>query len=429
MSQLKIFIGSSSETMECAQLIQELLQEIDSGIKVLGWWNDSVFEGGETHIESLFKAISKTNAAILIFAEDDRVEERGVNTWATRDNILLEYGMFAAAHGRRDVMVAKIGDPKMPRDLLGMNVFSIQRCDDSATFKEKNRGQVRKWVEAVKKNQDAKAAPEVMVPRLYQAMLSVFGAARNSLPDLAVQMDYMAAELVEAIAVSLKTRNLGVDDDLAESVKFHLHDCVSISAYEVTGPASWVNPTIFRYLSAQIRQYLWANITGGKWHLRVHGWLGDAINKAIENATLKLKLPGSLTIFDNPRDFHWEVGTPSLQYSRILFWTKEELGHSIAESVIDIHEAFNIPLFFVEAKPQSGDKDLAFIAFEKSNPPTLLPPFAVGRYGLKRFNYKTREIQKGVIPGFGDPLELYRSLLKSDNLMFAKDARELLYLN
>jgi hypothetical protein len=424
MTHLKIFIGSSSEAMQCAQLIQELLQDIDNEIEVLGWWNETVFQSGDTHIESLFKAISATNAAILIFAEDDRVERRGVNAWTTRDNILLEYGMFAAAHGRRNVLVAKLGNPALPSDLSGLNVRFIERCEDSSTFKERNRGEVRRWLDAVKKDQADKPAPELLLPRLYQAMLSVFGAARSSIPELAIQMDYMAAELVNAIAVSLKTRNLGVDDDLADSIgRFHLHDCISICAYEVTGPASWVNPTIFRYLSGQIRQYLWANITGGKWHLTVHDWLGEAITRAIENARRKLKSQ-SLTIFDNPQDFHWEIGSPSLQYSRVLFWTKEELAHSITESVIDIHEAFNIPLFFVEANAQSRDKDLAFIAFEKSSGGTT------GRFGLKRFNYKTREIQKGgVIPGFGSALDLYRSLLKREDLMFAKDARELLYLN
>lgn len=422
MASLKIFIGSSSEAKECAQLIQELLQDLDSSIEVWGWWNDKVFESGDTHIESLFKAISITNSAILIFAEDDRTERRGVSSWTTRDNILLEYGMFAAAHGRRNVMIAKLGNPSLPSDLSGVNVEAIEKCEDGATFKEKNRGKVRKWLEAVKSNQADKPAPETVLPRLYQAMLSVLGAARSSVPDLSIQMDYMAAELVNAIALSFETGNLGVDDDLAESVKFHLHDCISISAYEVTGPASWVSPTIFRYLSSQIRQYLWANIMGGKWHLQVHAWLGEAINNSIKNAQQKLRSQ-SLTIFDNPQDFHWEVGTPSLQYSRVLFWTKEELAHSITQSVIDIHEAFNVPLFFVEANLQNRDKDLAFIVFEKSNGSTT------GRYGLKRFNYKTREIQRGSITGFGDAMQLYQSLLKREDIMFAKDARELLYLN
>lgn len=422
MKPLRIFIGSSSESKECAQLIQELLKDLDSSIEIWGWWNDKVFESGDTHIESLFKAISITNAAILIFAEDDRTEKRGVNSWTTRDNILLEYGMFAAAHGRKNVMVAKLGNPSLPSDLSGMNVDEIERCEDGATFKENNRGRVRKWLEAVKRNQADKFAPEIALPRLYQAMLSVLGAARSSVPELSIQMDYMAAELVNAIAESLETGNLGVDDDLAESVKFHLHDCISISAYEVTGPASWVNPSIFRYLSSQIRQYLWANIRGGKWHLRVHDWLGKAMYKSIENAQQKLRSQ-SLTIFDNPQDFHWEVGAPSLQYSRVLFWTKEELAHSITQSVIDIHEVFNVPLFFVEANPQNRDKDLAFIIFEKSNGTTT------GRYGLKRFNYKTREIQKGGITGFGDAMQLYQYLLKREDIMFAKDARELLYLD
>lgn len=421
MKPLRIFIGSSFELKQCAQIIQAILQELDSSIEVWGWWRDDVFKPGDTHIESLFEAISRTNAAILIFAEDDRVEKRGVNSWATRDNILLEFGMFAAVHGRKSVMLAKLGNPVIPTDLSGINFVPIEKCENSSSFKEKNREEIRKWAEGVKKTQAKTTSPETALPRLYQAMLSVVGAAKEIVPELAVQMDYMAAELVTAMAVSLKTSNLGVDDDLAEVIgKLHLNDSISISAYEVTGPVSWVNPTIFRYLAAQIRQYLWANIIGDKWHLRVHDWLGEAINRAIKNA--KTKLSQSLTIFDNPQDFHWEIGTPCLQYSRVLFWTKEELAHPITESVIAIHEAFNIPLFFVEADPQSQDKDVAFIAFEKSNGGTT------GRYGFKKFNYQTRDLHRGVIPGFGDAMHLYQALLKREDLMLAKDARILLFL-
>lgn len=424
MKPLRVFIGSSEEDKPIAQLLQELVEEIDGNIEVVGWWSDSEFKPGGTNIESLVDIISKTNAAILLFAENDRGEKRGIASRTPRDNVLLEYGMCAATHGRCNVMLAKIGSPTIPTDLTGLIYTQLEAHENSSRFKERNRGRVRVWIESAKAYQANKTAPETALPRLYQAMLSVVGAAKEGIPDVAVQMDNMAAELVTAMAVSLKTSNLGVDDDLAEVIeKMHLRDSISISAYEVTGPASWVSPTIFRYLSAQIRQYLWANIIGDNWNLTVHDWLGKSINRACDNALKYLGVP-SLTNFDNPEELHWEIGDPRLQYSRILLWTKEELAHPITQSVISIHDAFNIPLFFAEAKQPSQDKDVTFIVFEKKGgPPT-------GRYGFRQHNYQTRDrdLNRGCIPGAGDAIQLYQKLLLREELMFAKDARELFFL-
>ncbi|CAN5823015.1 hypothetical protein BH20ACI4_BH20ACI4_03500 [soil metagenome] len=419
MDKLKVFIGSSSEAKEYAQIVQEILQEVESDIEIIGWWKDNVFASGDTHIESLFNAISKTNTAVLIFAEDDSLRKRGVDTWTTRDNILLEYGMFAAAHGRNNVLLLKLGNPSLPTDLSGVNHVILEKCEDSASFKEKNRGKIRSWIEGIKKIKANKFNPESSLPRLYQVMLTVLGASRSYNPDFASQIDYMAAELVTAMSMSLQTDNLGVNDALAEQVvRYYLYESISISAHDATGPASWVSPTVFRYLASQIRQYLWSNIINGKWHLCVHEWLGEAINLAISNAQKRLDSQ-SLTIFDNPNEFHWEIGTPTLQYSRVLAWTKEELMHPIAESIISIHEAFNIPLFFVETEHQSKDKSFAYIVFENNK-----GKFS-GLYGKQTQKYHTNPFTNG-IPGFGIAIEEYKRLLKHKDLMFATDARTLL---
>jgi hypothetical protein len=422
MAKVDIFIGSSTESKEYAQFIQELILEMEPEAKIRPWWS-GVFLPGDTHIESLLKVVSKTNAAILVFGEDDKISRRGENIWTARDNVLLEYGIFSASHGRDNVTLARLGDPKMPTDLLGMNLVTLQRCPDAEDFKTRNRAVIRGWVEQVKQNlRDKPLSLQASLPRLYQAMLVVLGWTKRSADEgLAVKMDYMAAELVSAMAVSFETDNLGVNEALAEQVmRNYLNDAVSLSAYEVTGPASWVNPSIFRYLASQIRKYLWANIREGKWHLQVHSWLGEGIAKAIENARSS-PLGASLTIFDNPEEFHWEVGSPKLQYSRVLVWTKEELRHPIGESVIAIHEAFNIPLFFVEAQSEQN-KDVAYLVFEKPE------GVASGLYGKKNEQYHTHPFRKD-IPSFGNAIQKYRELISRPNIMFAADARHLLINN
>jgi hypothetical protein len=420
MAKLEIFIGSSSESKKNAQYVQELIMEIEPEAGIRAWWS-GVFFPGDTHIESLLKAVPKTNAAILIFAEDDRANKRGEDIWITRDNILVEYGIFAAAHGRDNVALARLGNPSVPSDLSGMNLVSLQKSENAEDFKEHNRAEIRRWIEQIKRNLTNKPPTlQASLPRLYQAMLAVLGWVKNSEPGLATTMDYMAADLVSAMAVSFETDNLGVNKTLTDQVtRNYLSDAVSLSAYEVTGPASWVGPTIYRYLASQIRKYLWANIHEGKWDLRIHPWLGEAINNAIKNATSQLG-SRSLTIFDNPDELHWEIGTPKLQYSRVLLWTKGELKHPITESVIAIHEAFNVPLFFVEAKPENKDKDVAYLVFEKSG------GFPNGLYGKKTDQYHTNPFRNGEIPGFGNALQKYRELLSRQDIMFAADARYLL---
>ncbi len=430
MAELKIFIGSSYEKKDVAKLIQEIILDIDGSIQVLGWWRYDVFPPGDTYIMSLLKAVSKTNAGILLFADEDSASRRGAEIRVPRDNIVLEYGMFAAAHGTNNTLIARVGKPTIPTDLAGVSSIEIIECEEDIDFLEKNRGQLRNWVRQVKQNFESQGAdtpetletPETLLPQLYTAMLAVFKKAKsshNTDSSFAVEMDRTAAELVNALAVSLETDNLGVNDALADLVKEHLREAISISAYEVTGPASWVSPAVYRYLADQIRKYMWGNIIRSKWDLKVHAWLADAINKAITNGRAAMGSE-SLTIFDNPKEFQWGVGTPRVQYSRVLFWTIDELRHPIAQSVIDIHESFNIPLFFVEAKPNSSDKEFAYLVLEKKD------GSVAGRYGRRDRNYKTVDIEKGTIPGLGNAMQRYKALLQSKNLMFAVDAKALL---
>ena len=415
MAKLDIFIGSSGETKEFAGYIAELLSELDPEAHIQPWWN-GVFAHGDTHIESLLNTVRNTNAAVLVFAEDDQINRRGEPLWVVRDNVLFEYGIFVGSHGRENVTLARLGKPEIPSDLLGMNLMPLQRGNSAEDFKTRNRAEIRRWLERVKRHLHEKSpSPQAYLPQLYKTMLEVLGHSKD---ELAVKMDQMAADMVSAMAVSLTTDNLGVSDDYVEEIeRHHLNDAVSISAYDVTGVGSWVNPRIFRYLAGQTRKYLEANTQKGKWNLLVDSWLGAGITKAIENARSRLQY--SWTKFDNPEDFHWDVGTPKLQYSRVLIWTKEELKTPIAESVIAFHEAFNIPLFFIEAPAVKTVRQVAYIVFENQK------GVASGFYGKISEQYHTHSFKRD-IPGFGNAIQKYRDIIARPDIMFASDARYLL---
>jgi hypothetical protein len=148
---LRIFIGSSSEGLEYAQEIQDLLYEDDreesaGGIVVKGWWASGVFRVGETFIESLDRVLRETDAAILVATEDDRATERGQMKTLPRDNITFESGMAIGALGRKRTALAVIGAPKLPTDLSGVAHLQLVH-GTGKDFREKNRVRIRELVD------------------------------------------------------------------------------------------------------------------------------------------------------------------------------------------------------------------------------------------------------------------------------------------
>jgi hypothetical protein len=99
------------------------------------------------------------------------------------------------------------------------------------------------------------------------------------------------------------------------------------------------------------------------------------------------------------------------------------LRDPIAEAVISLHEAFRIPLFFLRAEPDKGDKELAYVTFEKRDGSvSVLCGKKPGYDTTKDTSFK----DSGKLPGRGNALTDYKRLLERPDLMLALDARELL---
>jgi predicted nucleotide-binding protein with TIR-like domain len=172
-----IFLGSSSEELERARVVQELLFNADCD--VTAWWSDEAFPAGRTFIECLFDLAGKTNASLLIAAEDDHVNKRGAWSFQPRDNVIFEHGLFAGAHGRLRAAIAKVGEPTLPTDLLGVVLLSLRRQDTTAKFKEHNRDTIRKWADSLK--QSGAGVSSVMVAL----------SERQSLMEFMDEMDHI----------------------------------------------------------------------------------------------------------------------------------------------------------------------------------------------------------------------------------------------
>jgi len=97
-----VFIGSSSERLDLAQALRSQLRGAAPGADV-EVWNEGVFAPSSTNIESLASSLGRFDFGVFLFSPDDVVISRGRKHVAPRDNVILEFGLFAGALGRERV--------------------------------------------------------------------------------------------------------------------------------------------------------------------------------------------------------------------------------------------------------------------------------------------------------------------------------------
>lgn len=124
----KVFVGSSSESLEIARSIQFHLNE-DCEVVL---WDKNFFEPSQTTIETLVKRKNEFDFAILVFTGDDKTTSRNVETLSPRDNIIFELGLFIAAIGRERTFVVcdRHDKPKIPSDLLGVSLCTFDKPNE-----------------------------------------------------------------------------------------------------------------------------------------------------------------------------------------------------------------------------------------------------------------------------------------------------------
>lgn len=57
---------------------------------------------------------------VVVATPDDTTVSRGIEQLSARDNIVLEFGLFAGALGRKRTYLLATGDLKLPTDVLGL---------------------------------------------------------------------------------------------------------------------------------------------------------------------------------------------------------------------------------------------------------------------------------------------------------------------
>ena len=122
----KIFVGSSSESIKVAKVIQSHLQK-DAKIKV---WSDDVFQLSQSYLESLNQAIRDFDFAIFVLGAEDIVSTRGSSHKITRDNVLFEFGLFSGRIGTSKTFAVYDSNNK-PYILSDLNGIEFAEYDGS----------------------------------------------------------------------------------------------------------------------------------------------------------------------------------------------------------------------------------------------------------------------------------------------------------
>ena len=112
-----IFIGSSSEGLSVARMLQAQLQEFTAEV-----WDQGLFTPGNYPMETLSKELRSRDFAILVCTPDDLILKRSNEVTVARDNVIFELGLFMGVLGRERtfIVVPSRAKIELPSDLCAI---------------------------------------------------------------------------------------------------------------------------------------------------------------------------------------------------------------------------------------------------------------------------------------------------------------------
>ncbi len=138
-ARCRVFIGSSSEGKEVARALQyELLPDCEVVL-----WDQGVFEPGQYTLDALIEEAHRCDFAVLVATPDDTRESRGQTGVVPRDNVILEFGLFAGVLGRERTYVLAAGGVSLPTDTLGLTRLAFHEQTNPRVAVSEAAGQVR----------------------------------------------------------------------------------------------------------------------------------------------------------------------------------------------------------------------------------------------------------------------------------------------
>ena len=111
---VRLFIGSSAEGHAVARNLQAELEAMS--VCEVERWDQNVFEPSGYALDSLLEVAARVDFAVLVASPDDVSVSREVESPSVRDNVILEFGLFAGALGRERTYLLATGDRSLNLD-------------------------------------------------------------------------------------------------------------------------------------------------------------------------------------------------------------------------------------------------------------------------------------------------------------------------
>ncbi|MEJ5266528.1 MAG: STING domain-containing protein [Bacteroidales bacterium] len=123
MIKKKLFIGSSTEELELANVVKSILEK---DFDVIIWnekvWDTLIFKINQNFLSDLLKASLQFDFGILIGTNDDKVLFRGKEVMQPRDNVLFELGLFTGRLGTSKCAFLIEKEVKLLSDFNGLSL-------------------------------------------------------------------------------------------------------------------------------------------------------------------------------------------------------------------------------------------------------------------------------------------------------------------
>lgn len=162
-----LFIGSSSEAVKKG-IMDMFIEQLHDFCQPNAW--NVVFKINDVTIDALIRESKKSDFALFIFAKDDDIESRGKLSKITRDNVILEAGIFIGELGRERVFLLMEKEVKMPTDLLGITLGEFDCSSSESVFQASVRSEVKKISEKIEEIKTRNKYSEWGLPEI-----SIFG--------------------------------------------------------------------------------------------------------------------------------------------------------------------------------------------------------------------------------------------------------------
>jgi len=119
----KIFIGSSTESLDISYAIQQNLER-EADVTV---WTQGIFQPSRTSLDSLLRALGENDFGIFVFTGDDLITIRDAKKSVTRDNVVFELGLFIGRLGQERSFIVKPREEELhlPTDIIGLTLLDF----------------------------------------------------------------------------------------------------------------------------------------------------------------------------------------------------------------------------------------------------------------------------------------------------------------